>query len=203
MTLGLYIPRQSPIHQWPASVKLVGLAIAGIGVFFLSDLMGLFILLGIVVGLLGLAKLPVGAIAAQLRPLVVLLLIIFVIQGLSVNWESAGVTVLRFLTLVLLASLVSLTTRVSELLAVIEQTAQPLRHIGLSPAAVSLVFALTIRFIPVLLDQFQAIQEAQRARGLDRHMLALLVPFLVKTLHLADTLADALDARCYNSDPDA
>ena len=42
--------------------------------------------------------------------------------------------------------------------------------------------------------------EAQRARGLDRSAIALLVPLLIKTLKMADNLSDAIDARGYDAE---
>ena len=59
-------------------------------------------------------------------------------------------------------------------------------------------FSLLARFIPLLATWLREIQEAQRVRGLDRDPFAVLVPLLVKTLRTADTLADAIDARCFD-----
>jgi biotin transport system permease protein len=60
--------------------------------------------------------------------------------------------------------------------------------------------AIALRFIPVLLEQIRDIQDAQRARGIDRPVITFLVPLLVRTLHLADSLADAIDARGYSDE---
>lgn len=193
----LYIPRSSPLHTLPTSLKLLVLVVAGAGIWGVENLwvlLGLLVISGL---LIALAKLPWRAIAAQLQPTLLLLFILFLLQSGSAGWVAGLVLVLRFTILVTLASLVSLTTRTTDLLAVLEQGFQPLRWLGIDPAQVSLTLAMSMRFIPVLLSQFQAIQEAQRARGLDRHIVALLVPFLVKMLRMADELSDALDARGY------
>ena len=54
------------------------------------------------------------------------------------------------------------------------------------------------RFIPLLFDQFAEIREAQRARGLDRNIFALLMPLMIKTLKMADNLTEAIEARGYD-----
>ena len=60
---------------------------------------------------------------------------------------------------------------------------------------VSLALSLTLRFIPVLAQVVQDVQEAQRARGLERNLVALAAPVIVRTLKMADDVADAIDAR--------
>lgn len=198
MTLGLYIPRPSIIHALPAYLKLLGLMLAGLGVFSINNGGVLAIGLAIVISLIFLAKLPVLAIWQQFRPLLLLLLLILLLHGLWGDWYTGWIAVLRFTILVSLATIVSLTTRVSEMMEAIEQALHPLSRVGIHPGKVSLTLALALRLIPVLLDQMQQIREAQQARGLDRHILALLVPFLIKTLRMADELSDALDARSYD-----
>jgi biotin transport system permease protein len=62
------------------------------------------------------------------------------------------------------------------------------------------MLSLALRFIPLLFEKFQEIREAQRARGLDRNLLALLMPLLIKTLRMAGDLTDAIEARGYDPD---
>jgi biotin transport system permease protein len=51
-----------------------------------------------------------------------------------------------------------------------------------------------------MMREAQEILEAQRARGLDRNAIAVLVPLLIKTLKMADDLSDAIDARGYDAE---
>lgn len=195
MSFGLYISRRSPIHQLSAKVKISILTITGIVVFGVSNPIALAILLGFTSLLPIVAKLPLQSVWLQLRPIVPWLIAVLLIQGLLGDWLAGTIALLRFALLALLATIVTLTTRVSEMIETIEQVLQPCKRFGINPAQVSLMLALAIRFIPVLLNQFHEIQEAQRARGLDRNGLALFVPFVIKTLRMADELSDALDAR--------
>ncbi|CFN71313.1 cobalt transport protein [Bordetella pertussis] len=52
-----------------------------------------------------------------------------------------------------------------------------------------------MRFIPEIWRNYQEIREAQAARGLGAHPLALLVPLVVRTLKRAEEVAQAIDAR--------
>lgn len=200
MSFGLYIPRRSPIHALSAQTKILALAVASIVVFLVPSPIGLAILFGLIALLPSIAKLPSSSVWLQVRPVIPLLVAVALIQGLAGDWLTGILACLRFAILILLATIVTLTTRVSDLVEAIEQILQPAKRFGVNPAQVSLMLALSIRLIPTLLHQFHQVQEAQRARGLDRSWLALFVPFLVKTLRMADELSDALDARGYGAD---
>ena len=80
------------------------------------------------------ARLPAREVIAQLRPVLFLGLFFFVIHALLVSWQSGLVTVLRFTILVSLAVVITLTTRVSDMVDALETGLRPLRVIGINPA---------------------------------------------------------------------
>lgn len=196
--LGLCILRDSPVHALSAGWKLIALAAAATGAFFVSDLAVLGAALAACLALFALARLPLGTVADQLRPLLPVVALFFAVQAAFVGWEAGAVMVGRFTLLVLLASLVTLTTRASDMIDTLERALGVLRPLGVNAGKLSLMLALTIRLVPVLLGLVQEIRMAQRARGVERSALALLVPLMVKTLRMADHLTDALEARGYD-----
>lgn len=198
MTLGLYVPRESPLHRLRPAPKLAAVLLAGVVVFWVRDWRVLLALLALTLALYGLARLGWRASWAQLRPSLGVLLFLFVVQSLLAGLESGAVTVLRFGVLLLLSSLVTLTTRVSDLLAALERAMQPLARVGVNPAKVSLAVSLTLRFIPVVVQTVNDVRDAQRARGIEKNMVALTVPVIVRTLKMADDVADAIDARSFD-----
>lgn len=198
MTLGLYVPRDSGLHRLPAGWKLLLLAIAGLLVFAVKDWRILMALLAGTLALYGLARLGIKTTWAQVRPSLWLLVFFFSFQAIFSGWEAGLVTVLRFGVMILLASLVTLTTRVSELLATLERAIKPFARFGVNPAKVSLAISLTLRFIPVIAQTVTDVQEAQRARGIEKNQLALAVPVIIRTLKMADDVADAIDARSFD-----
>ncbi len=198
MSLGLYLHRASPVHAVPAGAKMLALLAAGTGLLLFSSLPVLSGALVATLGLYVLARLRPREVAPVLRLSAFVLVPLFVLHALVSGWESALEAVLRLAVLMLLATLVSLTTRASDMLDALERALRPLARFGLNPARLGLLLSLTLRFIPLMATWLREIQEAQRVRGLDRNPLAVLVPLLVKTLRTADTLADAIDARCFD-----
>lgn len=198
MSLGLYLHRDSPVHAVPAGAKMLGLLLAGTGLLLFSSLPVVSVALGATLCLYALARLRPREVAPVLRLSAFVLVPLFLVHGLLSGWVPALEVVLRLAVLLLLATLVSLTTRVSDMLEALERALRPLARFGVNPVRLGLLLSLTLRFIPLLATWLHEIQEAQRVRGLERDPFAVLVPLLVKTLRTADTLAEAIDARCFD-----
>lgn len=198
MSLGLYLHRDSPVHAVPAGAKMLGLLAAGTGLLLFHSLSVVACALLATLGLYALARLRPREVAPVLRLAAFALGPLFALHALLSGWEPALEAVLRLAVLLLLATLVSLTTRASDMLESLERALRPLARFGLSPARLGLLLSLTLRFIPLLATWLGEVREAQRVRGLEHHPFAVLVPLLVRTLRTADTLADAIDARCFD-----
>jgi biotin transport system permease protein len=108
---------------------------------------------------------------------------------------AAATTASRVVAVILIAALITLTTRVPDLLDAIERSLSPLRRFGVDPTSIGLLFALTITAIPVIRGFAFTIREAQRARGARTRLSTFAVPLLVLSLKHADDVADALTAR--------
>lgn len=192
---GLYRPGDSLLHRSPAGAKLALLALGGSLAIFVSHALALLGLLLLAIGLFPLASFSLGTALRQLRPAAIVLALLFLAQLWISGLDAALVVTLRLATLLLVAALVTLTTRVSDMTETLERGLRVLRPLGVDPGRVSLAIALAIRFLPALGAVLEQVREAQRARGLDRSMIALLVPLLVRTLKMADEVAEAIDAR--------
>ncbi|WP_279477932.1 energy-coupling factor transporter transmembrane protein EcfT [Aureimonas sp. SK2] len=192
---GLYRPGDSRLHRLPAGAKLLFLAAAGTLAVLVSNPFAMAALLVGSLALFPFAGLSAAEAFRQLRPALPILLLLFLAQLWLADAASAALITMRLAALLLLASLVTLTTRVSDTVDTLERALGPLRRFGVDPARVSLAISLAIRFIPALGTVLSDIREAQEARGLDRHPLALAVPLVVRTLKMADEVAEAIEAR--------
>ena len=200
MTLALYVPRASPVHLVPAGWKLLALAALSVLVFAIPSLpvvTGALVAV-VVVGLV-VAGLPSSVLVRQARAVLWWLVALFVLHSLLTDVLTGTVTVLRLLTLVLAAAVVTATTRVTAMVAVVERICRPLEWVGVRPARIGLVIAMALRFIPLISERADRIREAQAARGGSVRGLwgltTTVVPLLVQVLQLAHTVSEALDAR--------
>lgn len=130
-----------------------------------------------------------------LRPLWPFILIVALWHLWLRDLPGGAAILLRLITAVAAANFVTMTTRLSEMIAVITRLARPLGRIGLEPATLALAIALVIRFIPVMLLRMAQIRDAFRARSPRRPGWRVLVPALLAALDDAEQVAEALRAR--------
>jgi biotin transport system permease protein len=125
--------------------------------------------------------------------------VVMIMTGFGAGTAAAVITGLRLFTVCLFAYAVSLSTRFAEMLDLFSTVLAPLGRLGLDPGRISLALALTVRFIPQIRDDYLQVREAQYARGLQHRPVATVVPLIIRTLQSADQIAEAIDARCYDS----
>ncbi|WP_327115641.1 energy-coupling factor transporter transmembrane protein EcfT [Nocardia sp. NBC_01730] len=199
--IGMYLPGDSLLHRMPAGLKLVLLIVSIVtATVFVHSPPQVGVAGVVVAGLLAVAGIPVKVALAQLRPVVWLVLIIAVFQALITSPARAVVVCGVLLISVALAALVTLTTRVTDLLDTVTRALGPLRKVGVDPDRVGLLLALAIRCVPLLAGIVHDVAQARRARGLQWSMTALATPVLVRALRTADAMGDALAARGVDDD---
>ena len=194
-SLGLYRPGTSLPHRLPAGLKLLVLLAAGVGSVFVDRPWQVAAAL-VVVGLgYVVAGLSLGVLLRQARPLAWILLLVGAFHVVVNGWERAVVVTGVILVLVLLAGLVTLTSRTSDLVDALVRVLGPLRRFGVDPARIGLLLALGIRSVFVVAQIAQEVRDAQRARGLTASPRAYAVPLIIRSLRHADELGEALVAR--------
>lgn len=132
--------------------------------------------------------------AATLRPLIPFMVIV-ALWHLWLHDPSGIKILLTMITAVAAANFVTMTTRLSDMIQVVETLTKPLTRIGLSPRSLALAIALTIRFIPTLTVRTTQIAEAWRARSTRRPGWRILLPITLATFDDAERVAEALRAR--------
>lgn len=195
MIQALYLPAASPLHRMRPGVKLFLLPVFAALLFATASLPAVMGALALVLGAFALAEIPVPVLLRQLRPAALVLGLLFLAQAWFGGWASAALVCLRFLALILAASLVTLTTRPSAMVAALEIFFRRFRFLGVDPEKLSLAISMVIRFIPVIQAVAGEVREAQAARGRSGSLVRLAVPVVVRTLKLADEVAEAIDAR--------
>lgn len=194
--LTLTSPFETRLHRWPARGKLAALAIATL---ILLPLTALWAIAAFASGV-ALLYLAQGVGFARhglrmLRPLWPFLLVLALWHGWTGEIVAGAGIALKMLAAVALANLVTMTTRLDDLIAVVERAAQPLARAGVSPRVLAVAIALVIRFTPVLFFRTGQLMEAWRARSPRRPNGRIVLPATLLALDDADHVAEALRAR--------
>ncbi|MFV0385201.1 energy-coupling factor transporter transmembrane component T family protein [Paracoccus sp. (in: a-proteobacteria)] len=194
--ISLTSPVRTRAHDWPAGAKLAALCLSTAGLMTLESpaaqlaamaaTLILYALPGRVFLISGLQK---------LRPLWPFLLIVGLWHVIEGSHRQGAAIVLRMMTAVALANLVTMTTRLSDMADVVAWLATPLRRIGLPTRALEIAVAMAMRMTPVLLAKAQSLSQAWRARSRRRPGWRIVLPFTLLVLDDAENLSDALRAR--------
>ncbi|MGD9887494.1 MAG: energy-coupling factor transporter transmembrane protein EcfT, partial [Bacilli bacterium] len=120
---------------------------------------------------------------------------------------SSGLIITRIISLIFISSLLTLTTKPTDLNNGLESLAKPLRLLKINVSIMTMMISISLRFIPTLLNEAEKILKAQASRGVDfkeskfkdkiTQIVSLLVPMFVISYKRAGDLADAMEARGY------
>ncbi|MFG6517438.1 CbiQ family ECF transporter T component [Sulfitobacter sp. 1A13496] len=194
--ISLTSPVETRAHGWPAGAKLGVLCLATLLLFGVEEPVWQILFCA---GMLLLYALPGRAF---LRAGLGRLWMLWPFVGLILLWhvltddaEAGLVIALRMVTAVGLANLVTMTTKLSDMMGVVHWLAAPLRRFGLRTRSLELAVALVVRFTPVLAAKGQMLSLAWRARSRRRAGWRVVIPFTVLAIDDAEHVAEALRAR--------
>lgn len=194
--LTLTSPVETPLHRIAAPLKLVLLALWTANLFWIASPAVLLAALALIAAL----HAPGGMVfinhaLRMLRPLQLFIAVVAVWHLWTQDIQGGAVVILRMVAAVAAANLVTMTTRLEDMMEVVERVVQPFAKLGLPPKTLALAMALVIRFIPVMVDRHAQITDAWHARSAKRASWRVLLPTILAALDDADHVAEALRAR--------
>ncbi|MCD8501815.1 MAG: energy-coupling factor transporter transmembrane protein EcfT [Bacillaceae bacterium] len=226
LILGRYFPGESLIHQLDARAKLIsGIAFIFI-VFIANSWLGYLFLWLFTFFTMLLTSVKLRVYFRGVRPLIWLILFTVMLQlfftsggEIYLDWGPVTVsqngiirgifTFSRFVIIVFISTVVTLTTKPIDLTDAINALLSPLNKLKIPVEELSLMLSISLRFVPNLLDETQKVMDAQRARGVEfgegslfrqmKTLVPVLLPLFVSSLNRAEEMANVMEARGYQS----
>ena len=224
LLLGRYLQGDSFIHRLDPRTKFLATFLFIIIVFLANNWLTYFILAIFTMIALLASKIPMSFFWNGVKPLLwvilftVLLQMVFTTGGeVYVEWAFIKITsygvinaifiFLRFMFIIFISTLMTLTTPPLQIADAMESIMKPLGKIGVPVHEIALMLSIALRFVPTLMDEAQKIMNAQRARGVDfgegnlfeqmKAIIPILIPLFVSSFNRAEDLATAMEARGY------
>jgi len=224
ITIGQYYPTNSYIHRLDPRVKILSTFAYIISLFLIDNYIGYLIVALFIYTITKVAKIPLKFILKGLKAIFIIVLFtvilnVFMAPGETILYEFGKVKVTlegiklairmvsRLVLLIIGSSLMTLTTSPIELTDGIESLLKPFSKIGVPAHEIAMMMSISLRFIPILLEETDKIMKAQMARGADfesggiikraKALIPILVPLFISAFRRADELAMAMEARCY------
>ncbi len=224
----IYEKRDSWLERWDPRIKIMALFLFGAALLFNHHLILKSAELLLLIVLWGIARLSWKALAITLASLAIFYASTMIYQAILLS--APGDTIVRagFLRfslegamkgvlmceqiagIVLLLSLLVRTTSPIVLSEGLEMLLSPLKKWKLPIHEAVMMFSIALRFLPILLDEFDKIRKAQIARGGGFHrkraaarfkgVLPMLLPLFVSAILRAKELAVAMESRCYEGE---
>lgn len=224
MIFGRYIPGNSFVHLMDPRSKLIFVFIFIFIVFLANNTVTYALLLLFTLFVILMSRIRLYFLINGLKPILILLVFTFLIHiiftregdvlldlGILKVYEGGlrqGIYIsIRFLVLVFVTSILTLTTSPISITDGVEVLLNPLKKLKLPIHELALMMSIALRFIPTLMDETDKIMKAQMARGSDlsagpikdrvKAVVPLLVPLFVSAFKRAEDLATAMEVRGY------
>ena len=224
ITIGQYYPVDSSVHRLDPRTKILLTFTYIIALFLVDSIWGY---IGVVLALAGaitMSKVPLKYMLRGLKSIVFILLFtvvlnIFFTPGehtiikwafINITWEGIFFAIemgTRLILLIVGSSLLTLTTSPIQLTDGIESLLMPFTKFHVPAHEIAMMMSISLRFIPILLEETDKIMKAQTARGADfetgnimqraKAMIPIMVPLFISAFRRAEDLAMAMEARCY------
>ncbi len=224
ITLGRYMPLDSPVHKMDPRAKIMAMLLVLISIFFPAGWLGYGILFVAVSFVIILSKLSFGYIWKSMKPMLMMLFFLLIINvfftktgdplftvgGFTVYTDAVLNTLyiaVRLLLMIMITTCLTATTKPLDMTLGIEDLLKPFEKIHVPAHEIAMLISIALRFIPDLIDETQRIIKAQESRGVDLQegkiserigaILSLIVPLFVSSFQRAEDLANAMEARGY------
>lgn len=226
ITIGQYYPVKSPIHELDPRTKLMAVLLYIISIFLVRNSWLYIGYLAILLIVFRLAKVPFSYFMKGLRNIIILLVFTFFFRMVATPgdvvatfwifeitregiYKAIRLTV-RIALMVVSASLLSYTSTPKQLADGMEKAFAPLEKIHIPIRDMAIMTMIAFRFIPVMLEEANAIMDAQAARGAEfentsvwrkmRNMTAVVFPLFMNSIRRSADLAMAMDARGFSGE---
>lgn len=226
ISIGRYYQGDSVLHSLDPRFKTILFIAYMVAIFMLESpiAIGLLVVFMIILQILG--KIPPKVMWNTAKPMIPILLMIFILNTLTIHdgeelfkWKKILITTgglrsaclmsMRLLMMILITSIIlTLTTTPLKLSEALEKLLGPLKVIRFPVHEMAMMMSIALRFIPTLVDETDKIMKAQVSRGANydtgsfisriKGYVTVLIPLFVSSFRRADELATAMDARCYN-----
>lgn len=231
ITIGQYIPTGSFIHRLDPRIKLLAFVFLVLAIALNTSYIGNAIGLILSIYLFRVSKIPIKYGLSGVKPAIPFIIILAVLQLLFQGQIFSGGTVyfeygfilitsesirlvvvsaVRFIEIIFLSSVLTLSTSTTELTHSIQSLLSPLKKIKFPVHEISLITTISIRFVPTFAIEMEKMMKAQASRGADfgsggwwriiqrtKEMFPIIVPLFNIALTRAEDLILAMESRCY------
>ena len=223
ISLGQYIPVQSLLHNLDPRTKIITTIILVLAVVMSVSPLELTIMVITTAILIKLSRVNTSNYLEALKPfrliiiITAVLLIVLTREEVLLEYYFLRISltgikmaiqlIIKLILIILLTRILTLTTTPVTITDGLEHLMSPLKKIRFPVHELVMIITISLRFIPLFIEESQRIKRAQISRGADyssgtirqkvSKLLSILIPLMRISFRRADDLALAMESRCY------
>lgn len=231
ITIGQYVPTGSFIHQLDPRVKLLAFTIIVLAIALNTSYIGNAIGLAFTILLFLISRIPISYGLSGIKPAVPFIIILAIMQLLFQGKVFSGgtqyfeygfilitsesirlviVSAVRFVEIIFISSVLTLSTSTTELTHSIQSLLSPLKKVKFPVHEFSLIITIAVRFVPTFAIEMEKMMKAQASRGAEfgtggwwkiiqrtKEMFPIIIPLFKVAMNRAEDLILAMESRCY------
>jgi energy-coupling factor transport system permease protein len=213
---GKYVAADSGLHRLDPASKIVASCVVTVTIFLCMRWVHLGLVAGYILVLCLLSKVSLRFYAESLKYFIWMFALSFVINvvfprggtAMALSYGAvniAGIFSVRLALMILTATMLTVTTTPSDVGEALMAMSSIRGRVGRRAAEFAALLAISLRFVPVMVEEAERIRAAQQLRGQSasglrqriRFVIGLTVPLMESSLRRATNLGFALEARCY------
>jgi energy-coupling factor transport system permease protein len=231
ITIGQYLPTGSVVHRLDPRFKLASFVILILAIAICGTYVGNLFALAVCIAMFSVSRIPLHYGLSGIKPAIPFIVILALLQLLFYGEIAEGgkiyfewgfikissesirlvlVSAMRFVEVIFLSSVLTLSTSTTELTHGMERLLAPLEKVRFPVHAFALIITIAIRFVPTFAMEMEKMMKAQASRGAEfgtgewwrivrrtKDMLPIIIPLFNVALSRAEDLILAMEARCY------
>lgn len=223
ITIGQYFPGKSALHKMDPRMKIILLIVYIVIIFICKNFVSLSLMSISLVFMVALSRIPINVIMRGIKPIIIIIIftavlnIFYIKTGVLLQFwiikiYTGGINTaifisIRIICLIISSSLLTYTTSPTLITDGIERMFSPFKFMRNGVHTVAMMMTIALRFIPTLIEEFDKITNAQKARGADlesggiiqrsKALIPIFIPLFVTSFRRAYELAFAMECRCY------
>ena len=205
--LNSYINSNSIINKINPLIKIISI----IFILFLSILSNnitshLLIIL-LIINLILISKIDISYYLKTINNMKYFLIVIFVFNLFFINITDSIINILRIIELIIYSKLITYTTNTSSINHAITKLCTPLKIFKMNPLFISMSITLTIRFIPIVINEINTIVKSLKVKGIyfskdiKKNIIILkqiIKPIFKNSILKADKIANAIELKYFD-----
>ncbi|MFD3449637.1 energy-coupling factor transporter transmembrane component T family protein [Microbacteriaceae bacterium 4G12] len=231
ITIGQYLPTGSFVHELDPRFKLLSFTVVIISIAICNTYIANIIALVFSILLFQISKIPISYGLSGVKPAIPFIIILAALQLLFYGTVATGGTVyveygiilitsdsirlvvvsaMRFVEIIFISSVLTLSTSTTQLTHGMESLLSPLKKIKFPVHEFALIITIAIRFVPTFAMEMEKMMKAQASRGAEfgtgawwriiqrtKDMFPIIIPLFNVAMARAEDLILAMESRCY------